>query len=131
MIGVDTNVLVRYLVQDEPQQAARATRLLGSLSAEEPAFVSVVVLAETVWVLESCYAADASLIEKVVETLLRTDAVHVASADVVWRTLRRFKADHGDFADTLIAELAKADGCGTVYTFDRGAAKRAGMTLLR
>ncbi|HEU0195815.1 MAG TPA: type II toxin-antitoxin system VapC family toxin [Nevskiaceae bacterium] len=131
MIGIDTNVLVRYLVQDEPQQAARVTRLLESLSAEEPAFVSVVVLAETVWVLESCYAADIDQIEKVVETLLRTDAVHVAAVDVVWRALRRFKADRGDFADTLIAELAKAAGCRTVYTFDRAAAKRAGMTPLR
>lgn len=131
MIGLDTNVVVRYVVQDEPQQAAHATRLVESLSSDEPAYVSVVVLVETVWVLESCYAADGGQIAQVVETLLRTDVVRVARADVVWRALRQFKADHGDFADVLIAELGKAAGCEMVYTFDRDAAKRAGMTLLR
>lgn len=131
MIGIDTNVLVRYLVQDDPDQAALATRLLESLSSAAPAFVSHVVLAETVWVLRSRYAADASGIGQVVETLLRTEVILVEHADVVWRALRRFRKSQGAFPDALVAELARAAGCEQVYSFDRAAVKRSGMTLLQ
>ena len=130
MIGLDTNVLVRYLAQDDPKQTAAATRLLGSLSVASPGFVSQVVLAETVCVLQSRYAADASQIGQVVETLLRTEVIRVERADVAWRALRRFRQDQGDFPDALVAELARAAGCKQIYSFDRGAVKRSGMTLL-
>jgi predicted nucleic-acid-binding protein len=130
MIGLDTNVLVRYLAQDDPKQTAAATKLFGSLSAASPAFISQVVLAETVWVLQSRYTADAARIGQVVETLLRADAVQVERADVVWRALRRFRQDQGDFPDALVTELAHAAGCGQIYSFDRAAVKRSGMTLL-
>lgn len=130
MIGVDTNVLVRYLVQDDPKQSAAATRLFQSLSVAAPAFVSLVVLAETIWVLKSRYTANAERIGQVVETLLRTDAIQVERADVVWAGLRRFRQARGDFPDALVAELALAAGCKQVYSFDHGAAKRSGMTLL-
>lgn len=130
MIGIDTNVLVRYLAQDEPKQTAAATRLFESLTAATPAFVSQIVLAETVWVLQSRYAADLERIGQVVETLLRTDVVQVERADIVWRALRRFRRDQGDFPDALVAELALSAGCERVYSFDRGAVKRSGMALL-
>ena len=131
MIGLDSNVLVRYLAQDEPKQSALASRLIESLTADDPGFVSQVVLAETAWVLESCYAADAARVEAVVETLLRTESIRVQQPDVVWRALRRFKASYGDFADTLIAEIAADAGCRVVYSFDRAAARRTGMKLLQ
>lgn len=131
MIGIDTNVLVRYLAQDDPEQAALATRLLESLSSAAPAFVSQVVLAETVWVLRSCYAANASRIGHVIEMLLRTEAILVERAEVVWRALRRFRKNQGTFPDALVAELARAAGCERVYSFDRAAVKRSGMTLLK
>lgn len=130
MIGLDTNVLVRYLAQDDAKQAATATRLVESLTPAEPGFVSHVVLVESVWVLESCYEADAARIGTVVETLLRSESIRVERAEVVWRALRRFRGGNGDFPDTLVTELAAEAGCRTVYTFDRDAVKRAGMTLL-
>ncbi len=130
MIGIDTNVLVRYLAQDDPKQTVVATRLFESLSSATPAFVSQIVLAETVWVLQSRYAADSARVDQVVETLLRTDVVQVERADIVWRALRRFRQDQGDFPDALVTELAQAAGCERVYSFDRGAVKRSGMTLL-
>ena len=130
MIGLDTNVLVRYLAQDDPRQTAAATRLLGSLSVASPAFVSHVVLVETVWVLQSRYAADALQIGQVVETLLRTEVIEMERADVVWGALRRVRQGQGDFSDALVAELAHVAGCKQIYSFDRGAVKRAGMTLL-
>lgn len=130
MIGLDTNVLVRYLAQDDPKQAILATRLVESLTPAAPGFVSHVVLAETVWVLESCYAADAARIDAVIEALLRTESIQVERAELVWRALRRFRESRGDFPDTLVTELAMDAGCRVIHTFDRGAAKRAGMTLL-
>lgn len=131
MIGLDTNVLVRYLAQDDPAQTPRATELIESLTAEAPGFISQVVLVETVWVLESCYAADAARIAEVVETLLHVETLVVDEADIAWRGLRQFKQAGGDFADALVAALARRAGCETVYSFDRGAAKRSGMTLLQ
>lgn len=130
MIGLDTNVLVRYLAQDDPKQAAAATRLFASLSAASPGFVSQVVLVETVWVLQSRYAVGAADMGQVVETLLRTDAIRVERAEVAWRALRRFRQGKGDFPDALVTELAHAAGCEQVVSFDRGAVKRSGMTLL-
>lgn len=130
MIGLDTNVLVRYLTQDDAAQAVLATRLVESMSKEQPGFVSLLVLVELVWVLESCYSADGDKIATVVETMLRTDGLVVARAKVVWQALRQFRRKAGDFADTLIAQLAQDAGCTSVQTFDKGAAGRAGMTLL-
>lgn len=131
MIGLDANVLVRYLAQDDPGQTPPATRLIESLTADNPGFVSQVVLVETVWVLESCYAAEAARVAQIVETLLHVETLMVDEADVVWRALRQFKRVGGDLADALVAELARRAGCETVYSFDRGAAKRSDMTLLQ
>ena len=131
MIGLDTNVLVRYLAQDDAKQTPLATDLIESLTADGPGFVSHVVLVETVWVLESCYSADAGRIAQVVETLLHVESLVVDEADVVWRALRQFKHAGGDLADALVAALARRAGCRETYTFDRGAAKRFDLTLLQ
>lgn len=130
MIGLDTNVLVRYLAQDDPHQSPLATKLIESLTRTNPGFISHVVLVETAWVLESCYAADATKIAEVIETLIRTEALIVSQAEIVWRALREFKREMGDFSDALITQLARQAGCTTIQTFDRGAAKQSGMTLL-
>lgn len=125
MIGLDTNVLIRYIAQDDPKQSPLATRLIESLTGAHPGFISHVVLVEAVWVLEACYAADPAKIAEVIETLLRIGGLVVAQADVVWRALHLFKQERGDFEDALIAELARHAGCTSVQTFDKGAAKRA------
>ncbi len=131
MIGLDTNVVVRYLTQDDAKQAAVATRLVESLSPAEPGFVSHVVLVETVRVLESCYDADAAKLAEVLETLLRIGSIVVERAEVVWRALRQFRQGGGDFSDALVLSLAQEAGCTKTVTFDQLAAKRNGMTLLR
>lgn len=131
MIGLDTNVLVRYLAQDDRTQAALATRLIESLTPEQPGFISHVVLVETAWVMESCYAADTRMICEVLETLLRVGGIVVERADLAWRALRQFRQAGGDFSDALVLELARDAGCENVCTFDRLAAKRLGMTLLK
>lgn len=128
MIGLDTNVLVRYFAQDDAKQSAKASILIESLSHTQPGYLSHIVLIELVWVLQSCYAASRDVIAGTLDRLLRTQGLVVQEADLVWQALRSYRQG-GDFSDCLIARVALAAGCETVYTFDRGALK-VGMRLL-
>ncbi len=130
MIGLDTNVLVRYIAQDDPQQSPKATRLIESLTADAPGYVSVVSVVELVWVLMGCYASTRAEMCEVLETLLRTREVVVAHADTVWKALRVFKEGKADFADCLIERSANEAGCDYTASFDRDAAKHCGMRLV-
>ena len=130
MIGLDTNVLVRYLVQDDPVQSARANKLMeNELSEEEPGFVGLVVLAETTWVLQRLYSATALEVRETVADLLGTSQIVVENRDAVTSALAKTHANKCAFADALIAASAEGAGCASVVSFDRGAV-RAGMTLL-
>lgn len=130
MIGLDTNILVRYLAQDHASQTRQATRLIESLTPAQPGYIPLLVVIETVWVLESCYDTGRSEIAQIVETMLSIDSLVVEQSDNAWRALRRFKREGGDFADALIAAQAVSASCDSVYTFDKDAAKRTGMMLL-
>ena len=130
MIGLDTNVLVRYVVQDDPKQSLQATRLIESLTADAPGYVSVISVVELVWVLTGCYTSTKTEICEVLETLLRTKEIVVAHADTVWKALRVFKEGKADFADCLIERSANEAGCSHTATFDRDAAKHGGMRLI-
>ena len=130
MTGLDTNVLVRYVMQDDPRQSPRATRLIESLSAEEPGFVPVVALVELVWVLAGSYALDRTQVATVLDTLLRSKELIVDRAELVTQALQRFSAGSADFADALIERIAHAAGCTTTMSFDTGAVKTASMTLV-
>lgn len=132
MIGIDTNVLVRYLAQDDAKQSALATTFFEqSLTDDAPGFLSSVALVETIWVMEDLYAADREHVVAIIETLLHTSTVIVADAESVWRALAGFRAGRADFADFLIQELSTAAGCSAVYTFDKVAARDSGMRLLQ
>jgi len=130
MIGLDTNVLVRYVAQDDPKQSPKATRLIESLTVDAPGYVSVVSVVELVWVLTSCYASTKGEICEVLQTLLRTKEIVVANAGTVWKAVRLFKEEKADFADCLIERSANEAGCGYTITFDRDAAKHCGMRLI-
>lgn len=130
MIGLDTNVLVRYIAQDDVLQSARATGLIESLSADAPGYVSVVSVVELVWVLTGCYASSKAEICAVLETLLRTREIVVAHAETVWKALRVFKAGKADFADCLIERSANEAGCDYTVSFDRDAVQHCGMRLI-
>ena len=130
MIGLDTNVLVRYLAQDDPDQSPKATRLMESLTVDAPGYVSVVSVVELVWVLTGCYASTKAELCEVLETLLRTKGIVVAHADTVWKALRLFKEGKADFADCLIERSANEAGCSHTTTFDRDAAIHCGMRLI-
>lgn len=130
MIGLDTNVLARYIMQDDPKQSPKATRLIESLTAEAPGFVSVVSVIELGWVLSSAYGLTRQQLAQAIEALLRTKEIVVDRADLVLQSLRVFNATSADFADCLIERSATAAGCSRTMTFDAGAAKLAGMTLI-
>jgi predicted nucleic-acid-binding protein len=130
MIGLDTNVLIRYVTQDDPKQSPKATRLIESLTPDAPGFVGIVSVVELVWVLSSCYAASKDEICVVLETLLRTKELVVANAEIVWKALRLFKASKADFADCLITKSAEEAGCLYTATFDQGAVKNCAMRMV-
>ncbi len=131
MIALDTNVLVRYMMQDDPKQSPRATRLIEALTGEEPGFVPVVALVEVVWVLSGSYGLDRAQVSEALDGLLRSRELRLDRADLVVQALRRFSAGGADFADCLIERIAANAGCTDTMTFDTGAAQSAGMTLTR
>ncbi|CRM93408.1 putative nucleic acid-binding protein, contains PIN domain [Pseudomonas sp. 22 E 5] len=130
MIGLDTNVLVRYVTQDDPVQSAKASELIESLTTASPGFVSLVSILELVWVLQSCYQSAKSDVVMVLETLLRTRELTVEHAEIIWQALRKFVANKADFADCLIERCAHAAGCEYTATFDLNAIKTTGMKRL-
>jgi predicted nucleic-acid-binding protein len=130
MIGLDTNVLVRYIMQDDPKQSPKATRLVESLTSEQPGFVPLVAVVELIWVLSSSYGLKRDQLIEALDLLLRSKEIVVDRADVVLQAQRRFAQGGADFADCLIERIAQAHGCQATMTFDIGAAKAAGMTLV-
>ena len=131
MLALDTNVLVRYLAQDDVKQSAAATRLIEQrLSPTERGFVSLVALLETVWVMQSRYAADTALIAGILSDLLDTSVLELQDAAAVRAALPRYRVGGVDLHDCLIVGLAEQRGA-RVVTFDAKAAKRLGMELLR
>jgi predicted nucleic-acid-binding protein len=130
VIGLDTNVLVRYVMQDDPRQSPRANRLIESLSADEPGYVPLVALVELVWVLAGSYGLTRAQIATVLDTLLRSKELVLDRADVVKQALARYSSHGADFADALIERLAATAGCTKTLTFDAGAVKATRMTAV-
>ncbi|MGH7812833.1 MAG: PIN domain-containing protein [Candidatus Binataceae bacterium] len=130
MIGIDTNILVRYLVQDDPEQGRKAERFItDECSAESPGFINRIVLCETVWVLESAYGYPRPKVALALEKILRTAQFRIEDHQEAWLSLRDYEAG-GDFADALIAAVNLRAGCERTATFDRKAARRAGFAAL-
>lgn len=131
MIGLDTNVLVRYLVQDDPVQSAKATQVFEHrLSARNPVFISVVVFAETVWVLERSYRFSNAEIAAAIEGILQTNLVVVENEQEVFTAMIALKEGRASFADALIGALNTRAGCSGTVTFDRKASRLPEFELL-
>lgn len=131
MIGLDTNVLVRYIMQDEAKQAAKASKLIEGLTAQERGFITLVSVVELVWVLSSSYELARDQIVQALDVILRSKQLVVDQAEQVVRALRAYGSGNADFADCLIERTAMAAGCAKTMTFDVAAAKTAGMTLIQ
>jgi predicted nucleic-acid-binding protein len=127
MIGLDTNVLVRFLVEDDAVQAARATALIEqAISESATLFISDVVLCETVWVLTSRYGFSRAEVATVLRRVLDADHLSFSAPGQHARALAAFSAGKGDFADYVIREHSLAAGCTAVATFDQALLKETG-----
>jgi len=129
--GLDTNVLVRYIVQDDPEQALAATALIeGGEQAGEVFFINQIVLCEVVWVVKRCYNAGRDEISRMIEQILRTASFRIQRSAEVWNALNIYRKTPADFADCLIACTNRAADCKETATFDRQAAQTDGFRLV-
>ena len=120
MIGLDTNVLVRYLTQDDPLQAECANRLIEAhCTRERPGHVAIVVLCELVWVLRGAYRYDKAVVIDVLEQILLTAEFQVGDEDVASQALAAYRHGAADFADYVIVYANRAAGCETMVSFDQ------------
>ncbi len=132
MIGIDTNVLVRFLVEDDEAQAAAVNSLLSRARRQgETVFISLLVLLETEWVLRSAYRSSRAGILAAFESLLATDVFECEESDVVRQALEKYRNGPGDFADYLIAGLHAARGCRETVTFDHALRRAPGFRVLK
>ena len=132
MIGLDTNVLVRYLVQDDAAQASAASRLIGTqCTSDDPGFVSLLVLAELVWVLDRAYGYARHQVADVLNAILTAAELKAEQPDLARRALVDFEHGPADFADYLIGHVNAASGCSTTATFDKRAMKSGLHSLVR
>lgn len=130
MIGLDTNILVRYLTQDDQVQSAKATEILERrLTTKNPGFVSIVAMVETVWVLDRAYGLTAQEIAATVERLLQVEILTLENEQEVFTAMVALKQGRGSFADALIAELGARAGCTRTLTFDQKAGRLSGFEL--
>jgi predicted nucleic-acid-binding protein len=130
MIGLDTNILVRYLAQDDAIQSAKATEIIERrLTEETPGFISAVVMVETVWVLDRAYGLGSDEIAAVIERTLQIDVFVVENEKEVFTAMIALKQRKGAFADAIILALAARAGCPYTLTFDRKASRLSGFRL--
>ncbi|GMG93893.1 type II toxin-antitoxin system VapC family toxin [Cupriavidus metallidurans] len=130
MIGLDTNVLVRFFAQETSAEGQLAHALLRQLTPEHPGFVSLVAITELAWVLARSYHATRREIQRVVESLLGWPALLIEAHDIVQRAAHRFAKASCDFADCLIERAGNEFGCSVTLTFDKVAARDQGFVLL-
>jgi len=128
MIGLDTNILVRYLTQDDPVQSTKATQIIEDrLTEEQPGFISLVTMAETAWVLERTYHQSNREIVRAIEAMLQADSLLIQNEQQVFTAMVALKSGQGSFADALIAALGQWAGCISTLTFDKKASRIGGF----
>jgi len=131
LIGLDTNVLVRYLVQDDLGQSRKATQMIAKqCTRDDPGFINRIVLCELVWVLESAYGYSKETIVTVVEKLLRTGQLKIEDTQSAWTAFRMYQKEKADFAGCLLGSTNRFDGCNETVTFDQTASKLEDFRLL-
>jgi predicted nucleic-acid-binding protein len=129
--GIDTNVLARYIVQDDPAQTAQAAKLIeNQFDRDNPAFIHILVLCELVWVLSSAYGFDRQQIVRVLRQVLLTDCFRVQDHSIAWEAMIDYSRGNADYADYVIGRANREIGVETTMTFDKKAASSHHFTLV-
>ena len=132
MIGIDTNLLLRLILGDQPKQAAAARNAIAErCSSDAPGFVRHIVLVELAWTLARAYNFTREQIADAIAQILETYQLDVEASNDVMAALHDFRRGPAEFADCLIARTNLSSGCSCTLTFDRRAAKLAGFELLK
>lgn len=131
MIGLDTNILIRYITQDDPNQSLKATALIEHhLTEYNPGFISVVTLVEMVWVLTRTYSLTDDEIAAEIKLILSSDSLIVEHEKEAHGAMIALKEGRGKFADALVGALGLKAGCSHTLTFDKKASRLSGFELL-
>lgn len=131
MIGLDTNVLVRYIAQDDVVQSPLATKYIESfIKKDEYLMVNHLVICELIWVMKKCYDSSKKVIISVIETILSTDIFEIPNSQVIRQSLKDYKKGNADFADYVVGRINKANGCKQTITFDKKASSSDTFKLL-
>jgi len=119
MIGLDTNVLVRYIVRDDEKQSAAATRLIEArCTTDNPGRVSSIVLCELAWVLTRGYGYSRAMVGRVIRRILSVQELQAERPELAWQAVRLFEQGRADFADFLIGLSNRENKAEVTYTFD-------------
>ncbi|CAN7147323.1 PIN domain-containing protein [Rhizobium sp. LjRoot254] len=131
-IGLDTNVLIRFVVHDDDVQERAAARLFNELASDDVLYVNLIVVLEAVWTLRRMYGYSREQCLGFVELLLEQRSVELDEHEIIGHALLESRESGADFADTLVGEFNRIAGCSLTYTFDIKAARKVpGMELLQ
>ena len=132
MIGIDTNVLVRYITQDDERQSGIATEFIENYCTNgNKIFVNHLVICELVWVLKKCYQLSKPKIINVIEHILQVSQFSIENAQIIWQALTDYKKGSADFADYVVSRINTFNNCDETITFDQKAGKSKGFALLQ
>ena len=130
MIGLDTNILLRYITQDDPQQASRATRLIERRCTKQSrGRITLIVLCELVWVLRGAYRYSKSQIVAVLDQILVTAEFEIENEELAWKALEAWRVGPADYSDYLLVLSNQVAGCDLTYTFDAKLARHPVASL--
>lgn len=131
MIGIDTNILVRYITQDDELQSRVATEFIENYCSNgNKIFVNHLVICELVWVLKKCYKLSKSKTINVIQHILQISQFSIENAQIIWQALTDYKQGSADFADYVVARTNIFNNCAETITFDKKASKSKGFSLL-
>ena len=131
MIGIDTNVLVRYITQDDELQSGIATEFIESYCSNgKKIFVNHLVICELVWVLKKCYKLSKPKTIEILQHILQISQFSIENAQVIWQALTDYKKGSADFADYVVGRTNIFNSCDETMTFDKKASKSKWFTLL-
>lgn len=128
MHGIDTNILVRLIIQDDEAQCRKA---LDYIKKHKEVFITNLVLCEFTWVATACYLLKKEDLSKAIEGILKTEQFVIENADAAWTALHEYHRGKADFSDCLIGAIAKHYGCISTVTFDKKASELSYFELLR